>query len=137
MWFEVTTAPTANANVRMGVYAADSNLQPTGPPLFDSGDVPVLSATPVPNTNVKQSTPVTLQPGVYLSAFMTSTAMTIRTFLGGQTFVLPTGSNSPFTVLTYGTQTYGAFPTTGAQWITRAASTQGIRHLGLLRWRSP
>src|SRR6266852_1222682 len=38
---EVTTGPAGSANLRLGVYAADTNLQPTGAPLYDSGSVAV------------------------------------------------------------------------------------------------
>jgi hypothetical protein len=41
--FEVTAAPASNANVAIGIYAADSEVQPTGAPLYDSGSVAVAS----------------------------------------------------------------------------------------------
>jgi len=136
MTFEVTAAPSSNSNVRLGVYASDSNLQPTGAPLFDSGDVAVTSAASVPAVYLKQVSPVTLQPGVYLTAINCSVGLTVRTLIGGQTFVVVTGTTNPLVVLTSATQTYGAFPATGTPWVTRAAAAAGIRHLTLLRWRS-
>ena len=133
MALEVTTAATASGNLRLGVYAADTNLQPTGAPLFDSGDVTVTSgATGILS---KQSTPVTLQPGVYLTATNTSVALTARTALGGQTFVGTAMGSNLFTVLMSVAQTQGAFPNPGTAWTTRAAATGAARHVAQMRWR--
>jgi len=132
MALQVTTAATGNGNLRLGIYAADANLQPTGAPLFDSGDITVTSgATGILS---KQGTPVTLQPGVYLTAANTSVGFTAQTFLGGISFV-PTTMGTNITVLTSVAQTQGAFPTPGTAWTTRASANGPIRHVTLLRWR--
>ena len=132
MALEVTTAAAGNGNLRLGIYAADTNLQPTGAPLFDSGDVTVTSgATGILS---KQGTAVTLQPGVYLTATNTSVGFTARTFLGGVSFV-PTTIGANVTVLTSVAQTQGAFPTPGTAWTTRASANGPARHTALLRWR--
>jgi hypothetical protein len=132
MALEVTGAAAGNGNLRLGIYAADTNLQPTGAPLFDSGDVTVTSgATGILS---KQGTAVTLQPGVYLTATNTSVGFTARTFLGGVSFV-PTTIGANVTVLTSVAQTQGAFPTPGTAWTTRASANGPARHTALLRWR--
>ncbi len=132
MALQVTTAAAGNGNLRLGVYAADANLQPTGAPLFDSGDITVTSgATGILS---RQGTPVTLQPGVYLTATNTSVGFTAQTFLGGISFV-PTTMGTNITVLTSVAQTQGAFPTPGTAWTTRANANGPIRHVTLLRWR--
>jgi hypothetical protein len=132
MALQVTTAAAGNGNLRLGVYAADANLQPTGAPLFDSGDITVTAAA----TGIlsKQGTPVTLQPGVYLTAANTSVGLTAQTFLNGISFV-PTTMGTNITVLTSVAQTQGAFPTPGTAWTTRANANGPIRHVTLLRWR--
>jgi hypothetical protein len=132
MALQVTAAAAGNGNLRLGVYAADANLQPTGAPLFDSGDITVTSgATGILS---RQGTPVTLQPGVYLTAANTSVGFTAQTFLGGISFV-PTTMGTNITVLTSVAQTQGAFPTPGTAWTTRASANGPIRHVTLLRWR--
>jgi hypothetical protein len=132
MALQVTAAAAGNGNLRLGVYAADANLQPTGAPLFDSGDITVTSgATGILS---KQGTPVTLQPGVYLTAANTSVGFTAQTFLGGISFV-PTTMGTNITVLTSVAQTQGAFPTPGTAWTTRASANGAPRHVTLLRWR--
>lgn len=133
MALEVTTAAAGSGNLRLGVYAADANLQPTGAPLFDSGDVAVTSgATGILS---RQGTPVILQPGVYLTATNSSVALTARTALGGQTMVSTAMGSNLFTVLTSVAQTQGAFPTPGTAWTTRAAATGAARHVAQMRWR--
>jgi hypothetical protein len=132
MALEVTTAAAGGGNLRLGVYAADANLQPTGAPVFDSGDITVTAAA----TGIlsKQGTPVTLQPGVYLTAANTSVGLTARTFLGGIGFVQTTmGAN--LNVLNLVSQTQGAFPTPGTAWSTRTPANGAPRHVTLLRWR--
>lgn len=133
MALEVTAAAGANGNLRMGVYAADTNLQPTGAPLFDSGDVTVTAAA----TGIlsKQGTPVTLQPGVYLTAVNTSQGLTARAALGGQTMISTAMGSNLFTVLTSAAQTQGAFPTPGTPWTTRVAAANSARNVAMLRWR--
>jgi hypothetical protein len=133
MAMEVSTAAAGNGTLRLGIYAADSNLQPTGAPLFDSGDLTVTSGAV--GILSKQGTAVTLQPGVYLSAVNTSVALTARAYIGGQSFV-PTAMGAALNVIVSATQTTGAFPTPGTPWIQRANSTTGLRHIPVMRWRS-
>jgi hypothetical protein len=40
---EVSTGPASNANLALGIYKADGNLQPTGAPFYDSGSIAFLS----------------------------------------------------------------------------------------------
>jgi hypothetical protein len=134
MAFNLNAAPAAGGNVRMGVYAADSNLQPTGAPLFDSGDVAITTGTT--GVVLKQGTPATLQPGVYLSAFNTGTAVTLRTAVGGVATINTAMGASMFVHTLTATQTTGAFPTPGTAWTTKGASGTGTLHPVVMRWRS-
>jgi hypothetical protein len=133
MAFNLNASPAANGNVRMGVYAADSNLQPTGAPLFDSGDVAITTSTT--GVVLKQGTPATLQPGVYLSAFNTGTAVTLRVATGGMA-TINTGMGAAMYVSTLtAAQTQGAFPSPGTAWTTRGSSSTGTVNLTVMRWR--
>jgi hypothetical protein len=130
--FAVSTGPASAANVRTGVYLADSNLQPSGAPLIDSGNVAV--GTSVTGTFLNQFTPVTLQPGVYLTAINTSVNLTCRVQRGG-----PTGTNvgngtSSLISLLPVSQTQGAFPNPGTAWTTPTYAATGPNHVLFLRW---
>jgi hypothetical protein len=130
MALEIATG-TPVGNLRLGVYAADSNLQPTGAPLFDSGDLAFTTA----GILSRQGTPVTLQPGVYLTATNSSAGITVRAALGGQTMVNTAMGTNPFTVITNAPWPQGAFPTPGTPWITRVPAANTTRHVAMLRWR--
>jgi hypothetical protein len=135
MAYSIGVAQAAGGNVRMGIYAADSNLQPTGAPLFDSGDAPFTTSTT--GVTLKQGTAVTLQPGVYLSAFNTSAAITqVRSPVGGIATLNTTLAASMFTHTLSVAQTQGAFPSPGTAWTTRGTSGTGTVHLAVMRWRS-
>jgi hypothetical protein len=134
MAFNLNAAPAAGGNVRLGVYAADSNLQPTGAPLFDSGDVAITTGTT--GVVLKQGTAVTLQPGVYLSAFNTGTAVTLRVPVGGIANITTTMGASMYVSTLSAAQTQGAFPSPGTAWTARGTSATGTFHLAVMRWRS-
>jgi hypothetical protein len=133
MAFNLNAAPAAGGNVRMGVYAADSNLQPTGAPLFDSGDVAITTGTT--GVVLKQGTAVTLQPGVYLSAFNTGTAVTLRVPVGGIATITTAMGASMYVSTLSAAQTQGAFPSPGTAWTARGTSATGTFHLPVMRWR--
>lgn len=135
MAYSIAVTQAAGGNVRMGIYAADSNLQPTGAPLFDSGDAPFTTSTT--GAVLKQGTAVTLQPGVYLSAFNTSAAITqVRSPVGGIATLNTTLGGSMFTHTLSVAQTQGAFPSPGTAWTARGTSGTGTVHLAVMRWRS-
>jgi hypothetical protein len=134
MAFNLNAAPAAGGNVRMGVYAADSNLQPTGAPLFDSGDVAITTGTT--GVVLKQGTAVTLQPGVYLTAFNTGTAVTLRVPTGGIATITTAMGAAMFVSTLSATQTQGAFPTPGTAWTARGTSATGTINPVVMRWRS-
>jgi hypothetical protein len=133
MAFNLNAAPAAGGNVRMGVYAADSNLQPTGAPLFDSGDVAITTGTT--GVVLKQGTAVTLQPGVYLTAFNTGTAVTLRVPTGGIATITTAMGASMFVSTMSVAQTQGAFPTPGTAWTARGTSATGTFNPVVMRWR--
>ena len=131
--FRITSGPNSPANVRTGIYAADANMQPTGAPVLDSGDVAVgTSATGNFYTSV---TPVTLQPGMYLTAINGSLNMTYQLVRGGMaTADIGKGANAILTNR-FGAQTQGVFPNPGTPWDIATFSGTGPNHALFLRWR--
>lgn len=112
---EVTTLGSGN-NVRVGTYRADQDYQPVGGPLIDSGNI---STTTTGVKTFSPSTPVTLQPGRYLSAFNVDNATpAFRKIVGTVTdpMIRDTFTSSPLPAFLSASQTFGAFPTPGTTW---------------------
>lgn len=132
--FNVTTAPASNATVRFGFYGADDNLQPTGNIIAQDSTLVPSSATGV---FIKQVTPITLQPGIYLLATSTDITLSVRVAQGGigGTVVGTYPASGGATVLLR-PRTSAAFPTTSGSWnsVTNTTPT-GAVHYVLLRWR--
>jgi hypothetical protein len=131
--FHVTSGPASAANVRTGIYLADANGQPSGAPIIDTGNVAV--GTSVTGTFFTQITPVTLQPGIYLTAFNTSVALTTRVVRGGIVGIdVGNATTSNIISLMSATQTQGTFPNPGTSWKTRTFSNTSPNHFLFLRW---
>lgn len=131
MYFEVTTAPAGAANVRVGIYASDTNMQPTGAPVLDT-----TTAVAGAFTGVKSALALTatLTPGAYLMAINTDTIMTLRSFIGGAIF-LSVGLGATAISQRYSiAQTYGAFPTPGTPWTTLNLSNGGLQYVAAFKW---
>ena len=130
---EVTTL-SASTNFRMGFYPADSDWQPVGGPLADSGNISSGS------TGVKTYTPGTpiLAPrGRYLSGFMADSAVPafrkgVGTNVRGPLVNSSLGS-SLLALNVVGTQTFGAFPTPGTAWDTVTQSSSSFEHIVFYR----
>ena len=124
--FEVTTAPASNSTARLGIYAADTNMQPTGNILFSSDAITISSAAAA--VYRLRITPLTLQPGNYLLAWNPGAqGMTTRMIAYAFTFTANTmgvGMRNRFFVSA--TLSGSALPTTGTLWnnssITNAAA---------------
>lgn len=130
---EVTTGPAGSANIRLGVYLADTNVQPTGgAPLYDSGAVAVATSF----TGVKSASglSIVLAGGVYLVCLNTDTAMTVRTLISPTPLVAASlGTNALLQRLTV-SQAFGAFPNPGTAWTTASAGTGGLQHFASWQW---
>lgn len=130
--FEVTTTPVSNANARVGIYLADTNLQPSGAPIYDSGNIAVANGF----TGAKTLTglAIAVPQAVCLTVINIDTAMGVRTFISGTTSILAgagaNGLNQRFTVA----QTFGAFPTPGTAWTTISSGTGGFQHIVSYQW---
>lgn len=133
---EVTTLEAAK-NLRAGIYAADTDWQPVGAPLLDSGNISTAT------TGVKTYTPGTpllLPRGRYLEVFNTSmTTGSYRvwngSFLGAnlRTALGATSFTSVFSV----TRAFAAFPTPGTAWDTTSGSNVNTEYPILLRVSKP
>jgi hypothetical protein len=130
--FHVSTGPASSANVRTGIYRADGNMQPTGAPIIDAGNTVV--GTSATGTFFTQVTPVTLQPGIYLTAINTSVALTVRVQRGGIVGTDIANGTSSIISLMYASQTQGALPNPGTVWDTRTFSNTSPNHYLFLRW---
>jgi hypothetical protein len=132
--FEVTTGPASNADVYVGVYAADDNFNPIGAPIFDTGAIAVnTSATGVFR---RQFAPVTLQPGAYVTAILPSVVMSVRRANGGITYVAGGMGANPTPVWSLAGLTAGALPTTGPEATVFAGGGQIQSQLVFLRWKA-
>lgn len=130
--FEVTTGPASDANVRIGIYAADGDMQPTGAPLYDSGSTAVATAF----TGTKSATglSVALPPGRYLIAWNLDVALTYRTFFAAGTPIATGMGASPLITRFLGVQAYGAFPNPGTVWTTGTSGATGIIYPAAFKW---
>jgi hypothetical protein len=131
---EVTAGPASAATVYFGLYAADTNWQPTGNVLLATDIAVGTSATGV---FTKQVTPVTLQAGTYLFATNPSVTMTVRTLVNGDNAVASTyGSSGAILVISRG-RAAGTFGNSPSAWNTTAAgSTVGSINYALLRYKA-
>ena len=129
---EVTTGPASNANIRIGIYAADTNLQPTGAPIYDSGAVAVASAF----TGIKTATGLTvsLTAGMYLIVINCDVGMTIRTFTSPSPMIGAALGATPAIQRVSVAQTFGAFPNPGTAWTTTSASAGGLQNFAVWQW---
>lgn len=129
--FEVTIGPLSDANVRIGIYAADSDYQPAGSCLSDSSDIAVATAF----TGVKTAAvSVNLPAGIYLIAINTSVAMTIRTYVSGTTsFIAALGASSGIQRFEK-SSAYAAFASPGVAWDTVNAANAGQQNFCVWQW---
>jgi hypothetical protein len=130
--FEVTTGPASNANIRIGIYAASEQLQPTGAPLYDSGSIAVASSFTGVKTTSNLS--IVLAPGMYLVAANTDTAMTVRTFTSSSPMIAAALGTTPMIQRVAATQTFGAFPNPGTAWTSTNTSAGGLQNFAVWQW---
>ena len=130
--FEVTSTPASNANVRIGIYRADGTLQPTGAPLYDSGNIAVASGF----TGIKTTTgiSVALVAAMYLVCINIDVNMGMRAAnVGSLTIDNNMGANE-IVQKVVATQTYGAFPNPGDKWTTTNTGSAGMQHSIIWQW---
>lgn len=131
---ESVTAGTTGT-LRVGVFAADSNLQPTGT-CVAQGAIPYTTTAGV---YTKQITPVVLAPGMYLMAFNSTSSVTWRRLAGGITPIPVAIGASPFASRIYATGvTMTGDYTTGPTWplVPAVFGTSPMIHCAFLRWKA-
>jgi hypothetical protein len=129
---EVTTGPASNANLRIGVYLGDTNLQPSGSPLYDSGSVAVASAF----TGIKTATglSIPLTPGMYLVALNCDVTMSLRNIVSNSPVILAGLGATAINQRVFVAQTFGAFPNPGTAWTGTSASAGGQQNSVFWQW---
>lgn len=130
--FEVSTGPVGAANVRVGIYLADADLQPTGAPLYDSGSIAVAGA--FTGLKTTSSLSVFLSPGVYLTVLNVDTALTLRTITSPSPVVLAAIGATPVSQRFSIAQTYGSFPSPGTKWTALNAVSAGLQNIVVYQW---
>lgn len=134
---EITATGTATL-LRMAIYAADTDWQPTGAPILDAGTVSAASAVAL-SIAINLALPV----GRYLTALNANGTATLRSWRGDGTDggwgIAPAlGAGSQNTIVT-ATQAFGAFPTPGTVFITAGvvAGNTPPTHVVLARELTP
>jgi hypothetical protein len=128
--FEVTTAPASNANVRIGIYNTDSEMQPTTL-VADFGSFAVASGfTGIVTQTISQA----LASGFYLITVNTDVAMTVRSLTSPTSVVLSTMGATALAQRFDVSSTFGALAGTGVKWTAPNASNGGTQHLVVFRW---
>jgi hypothetical protein len=134
---EISATGTATL-LRMAIYAADTDWQPTGAPVVDGGTVSAASAVALSAT-----VSTVLQPGRYLTAINADGTATLRSWRGDGTRggwgIAPAlGAGSQNTIVT-ATQTFGAFPTPGTAFVSGGvvAGNTAPTHVMLVRISAP
>jgi hypothetical protein len=129
--FEVTSAPASDAKLRVGIYLADTDLQPTGAPVYD---LEVAVASGFTGLKTTSSISVPLAVGNYLSAINCNVAMTLRSLFSPTPIILAGMGSSPFAERFSVAQTYpGSFPNPGTKWTALTVGT-GLQHLVCYQW---
>jgi len=138
MAIEVTTL-AAGANARLGIYPADTDMQPAAgaAPLTDSGNISVAS------TGVKTWTPAAplyLPRGRYLMVITSDGAPVIRAATAAwlNSTINTALGTTPLDVRCQVARAYAAFPTPGTPWTSFAATiANNISTFIFLRISSP
>jgi hypothetical protein len=129
--FHVTATGTATT-ARIGLYAADTDWQPKGAPLADSGAVSVAG------TGLKTytpGTPIFAARGRYLGVMAANGTVTVRCQLGAPLgAALSTSDTSVFATALQVVRSYAAFPTPGTAWDTEVDGA-GIGKQNFIFWR--
>lgn len=130
MLFKINTGPASNANVRIGIYKTDTFLQPSGGPVYDSGNISVASGF----TGIKTTSglSISLSPGMYLKAYAVDVAMAFTAMVGPSEGI--NTSLNGFTKRFVASQAFGAYPTPGTAWTTYDHDVTGCQHVCVWQW---
>ena len=132
MFIAETTVAASAGTMRVGIFTADANLQPTGTCLAQ-GTIPYTTTLGV---YTKQITPLTLQPGRYLVAFNVTTSSTWRRLAGGISFSPQILGANTFSSRVYYAETMSGDYTTANPWTVKVDGVTPHVHTALLRWKA-
>jgi hypothetical protein len=132
MFAAEATVAGAAGTLRVGIFSADANLQPTGSVLAQ-GTIPYTTGAAL---YTKQITPLTLQPGRYLIAFNVTTSSTWRRLAGGISFSPQVLGANTFSSRVYYAETMSGDYTTANPWTVKVDGTTPHVHTALLRWKA-
>lgn len=132
--FVVTTGPASNANVRVGIYNADTSWQPSGNPLADV-TVAVASAF----TGIKTISAAATINGRFIIAFNMDVAMSLRQWTGSNWVgaIDSALGTSNYIEGASVASTYGAMPAPGTAWTVSLQATNGNIHPIVVRISVP
>lgn len=130
--FEVTVTPASASNMRIGIYAADADLQPTGAPLWDSGSVAIANGFTGVKTTAISSVP--LPAGRYLVVVNCDVTFTLRTVNAANPIIDEVLGGSLLLKNVKVTRSYAAFPNPGTKWDTKSGSGGGLEHCAFFLW---
>ena len=130
---EVTTAGEAGAQVRLGIYNADKDWQPTEL-VLDAGTVSVDS-TGVKAISIDQ----TLPPGRYLLCLVSNMTSELRMVKGGNRYAgyNPSLGDSTFVYTLYCSFVFDSFPAVGVPWDSVTFFTVPFQHVIFVRVSVP
>lgn len=131
---EVTTS--GGGNMRIGIYAMDTDWQPVGAPLADSGDIAVTQAV----KTYTPGTPLYLPRGRYAGVLNHSASSSFRSANGGSFAGTSVGTSIGTTLCINQAsvaRAYAAFPTPGTAWDTVNNSNAPMIHPVFYRISSP
>lgn len=129
---EVTTAAAAGKLIRMGIYNADTNWQPTSL-VLDAGTV-AADTLGVKAITINQALPV----GRYLLVSNTDGAPSLRMLGGGQRFMsIPALSGAPFNARCHVASAFATFASTGVVWDTSLNNSSPFTSVVVVRESVP
>lgn len=133
---EVTANSGAGTTIRVGIYNADTDLQPTSL-VLDAGTV---TADSIAVKTLTIGTPQVLVPGRYLFALNSDGTPTMRCLRGGSMvsgFAAAFGA-APFVASLTAAQSYAPFPSTGLAWTAlNAGGGSPAQHCVISRVSTP
>lgn len=129
---EVTTAGAAGKVLRLGIYNADLNWQPTSL-VLDAGTV-AADSTGQKLITINQALPA----GRYLLVLNTDGTPTVRYVTGGQRYMgINALGGAPFHFKMVVSSAYGAFAGTGVAWDTTQSVASAFGHIVVVRVSTP
>jgi hypothetical protein len=125
---------SAGTVARIGFYAADTDWQPTGAPLADSGN---LDTSTTGTKTYTPGSPISVPVGRYVSVLNSDTGTTTFTVaVASMSAYFTTVNVGPISRYSVG-RAYAAFPTPGTAWTTIETGAGSTPHMVFYRVSTP